>query len=55
MFKKSKKRFYLKTRLVIHKRIDNFYAGKLPYFLSNKSTGINAIQYIGFDPFEPIK
>lgn len=50
--KKIPNHFYEKTRTATHQRINKIYQGKLPYFLSNKSTGINAIQYIGFDPFE---
>lgn len=47
--------FYEKTRKATHRRIDLFYKNERPFFLSNQSSGINAIQYIGFDPKNPNK
>lgn len=51
--KKCPKDFYEKTRQATHHRIDKVYNFKKPFFLSNKSSGINAIQYLGFDPIHP--
>ena len=45
--------FYEKTRQATHHRIDKVYDFNKPFFLSNKSSGINAIQYLGFDPIHP--
>lgn len=51
--KKCPNNFYEKTRQATHNRIDTVYSFKKPFFLSNKSSGINAIQYLGFDPMHP--
>ena len=42
--------FYEKVRQGTHRRINNIYKNNKPFYLSDKSSGINAIQYIGFDP-----
>lgn len=51
--KKCPHNFYEKTRFATHLRINKIYKYKRPYFLSEKSSGINAIQYLGFDPEHP--
>lgn len=51
--KKCPHNFYEKTRSATHVRINKIYPTQKPYFLSNKSSGINAIQYLGFDPIHP--
>lgn len=55
ILKSCPKDFYEKTRTATHKRIDTLYSEGRPFFLSNKSSGINAIQYLGFDPKHPNK
>lgn len=47
--KKSKSEFYQRMRSSIHNRVDNFYSEGKPYYLSEKSSGKNIIQFIGFD------
>lgn len=51
--KKCPNDFYEKNRQATHHRIDKAYNFRKPFFLSNKSSGINAIQYLGFDPIHP--
>lgn len=53
VLKKHPNNFYEKTRKATHNRIDKIYQNKKPFFLSEKSSGINAIQYLGFDPIHP--
>lgn len=53
LLKSHPNNFYEKTRKATHKRIDKIYQNKKPFFLSEKSSGINAIQYLGFDPIHP--
>ncbi|MBU5616157.1 YqcI/YcgG family protein [Psychrobacter sp. TAE2020] len=53
VLKKCPNDFYEKTRKATHHRIDKIYDFNRPFFLSNKSSGINAIQYLGFDPIHP--
>lgn len=53
VLKKCPNDFYEKTRKATHHRIDRIYDFNRPFFLSNKSSGINAIQYLGFDPIHP--
>ena len=53
ILKKHPNNFYEKTRLATHKRINKIYNNNKPFFLSEKSSGINAIQYLGFDPIHP--
>ena len=48
--KKQPNEFYEKVRQATHRRINNIYKNNKPFYLSDKSSGINAIQYIGFDP-----
>lgn len=47
--KKIKSEFYQRMRIAIHNRIDNFYNNGKPYYLSDKSSGKNIIQFIGAD------
>lgn len=51
--KKCPNNFYEKTRIATHKKIDVIYSFKRPFFLSEKSSGVNSIQYLGFDPKNP--
>lgn len=51
--KVTKSKFYNKMRASIHNRIDDFYKQNRPYYLSNKSSGKNIVQFIGLD-FEEI-
>lgn len=53
LLKQHPNNFYEKTRKATHNRIDKIYNFKRPFFLSEKSSGINAIQYLGFDPIHP--
>ncbi len=41
--------FYQRMRASIHNRIDSFYKNERPYYLSDKSSGKNFFQYVGFD------
>ncbi|MBC8294310.1 MAG: YqcI/YcgG family protein [Pelagibacterales bacterium] len=43
---------YSRMRKSIHNRIDGLYENDRPYYLSEKSSGKNIIQYIGHDPKE---
>lgn len=47
---KRKPEFYEKMRSSIHERIDCYYRHNLPVHLTSESSGINIIQYLGFDP-----
>lgn len=47
--KKNKPEFYQRMRMSIHSRVDNFYNNIRPYYLSDKSSGKNIIQFIGVD------
>lgn len=47
---KRKPEFYEKMRSSIHERIDCYYKHNLPLHLTSESSGINIIQYLGFDP-----
>jgi len=50
--KQTKSEFYQRMRTSIHCRVDDFYSEGRPYYLSNKSSGKNIIQFIGFDKSE---
>lgn len=47
--KKNKSELYQRMRMSIHNRIDNFYNFNRPYYLSDKSSGKNIVQFIGED------
>ena len=47
--KKNKSEFYKRMRVSIHNRLDNFYSNNRPYYLSEKSSGKNIVQFIGVD------
>lgn len=50
--KQTKSEFYQRMRTSIHCRVDDFYNEGRPYYLSNKSSGKNIVQFIGFDKSE---
>jgi FPC/CPF motif-containing protein YcgG len=47
--KKNKSMFYQRMRMSIHNRIDGFYKNSRPYYLSDKSSGKNIVQFVGED------
>lgn len=47
--KQTKSEFYQRMRTSIHCRVDDFYSEGRPYYLSNKSSGKNIVQFIGAD------
>lgn len=50
--KTVERHFYDRMRQSIHRRIDDFYDNNRPHYLSNKSSGKNICQYIGYDETE---
>ena len=47
--KKIKSEFYQRMRTSIHSRVNTFYNEGKPYYLSDKSSGKNIVQFIGMD------
>lgn len=50
--KKFRTEFHERMRYSIHSRISTIYSGKIPFYLSNKSSGKNICQFSGFDKEE---
>ncbi|MDO9212788.1 MAG: YqcI/YcgG family protein [Methylococcales bacterium] len=50
--KETKSVFYQRMRASIHSRVDYFYNEDRPYYLSDKSSGKNIVQFIGLDSEE---
>lgn len=47
--KQTKPEFYQRMRTSTHCRVDDFYSKGRPYYLSDKSSGKNIVQFIGAD------
>lgn len=47
--KQEKPQYYQQMRAATHKRIDSFCSAGKPYYLTEKSTGKNIVQFIGTD------
>ena len=50
--KKIEPERYCTMRRSIHRRLDILFENNLPFYLSEKSSGKNIVQYLGFDPEE---
>ena len=50
--KKIESERYCVMRKSIHRRLDFLFKNNLPFYLSEKSSGKNIVQYLGFDPEE---
>ena len=50
--KKNETERYCVMRKSIHQRLNILFNNNLPFYLSDKSSGKNIVQYLGFDPEE---
>ena len=50
--KKVESSRYSTVRKSIHRRLDKIFGNDRPFYLSEKSSGRNIVQYLGFDPHE---